>query len=248
MKHLHTFKEFLNESMESENAKIRQELVKSKKIKDDDVVFSVDDEKLYQMLNTQFNRQIEVHMLKNGDEYYSLSRIGFERFLDLADSSGFDVDYENSEDSVVYVYESLSGKSDIIENFIKTYADDDTLKFMHMDAEIKDIYKMSRLRKPDFVKKISFEYNKAKKPDVEDFYDSIQESRVNEAVEYSVGDFPIGAEVFIGDEVWKVVKPGVKGEKIIMAPFNADAKRKYISIAIEFDINWLNANITEIDK
>lgn len=106
MKHLNTFESFTNESMESENAKIRQELVKSKKIKDDDVVFSVDDEKLYQMLNARFNRQIEVHMLKNGDEYYSLSRIGFERFLDLADSSGFDVDYDNSEDSVITVYES----------------------------------------------------------------------------------------------------------------------------------------------
>lgn len=31
MKHLQTFKRFVNESMESENAKIRQELVKSKK-------------------------------------------------------------------------------------------------------------------------------------------------------------------------------------------------------------------------
>ena len=29
----------------------------------------------------------------------------FDRFIDLGDSSGFDVDYENSEDTVVYVIE-----------------------------------------------------------------------------------------------------------------------------------------------
>lgn len=79
------------------------------------------------------------------------------------------------------------------------------------------------------------------------FKDFLSEN-LNEAVGFNVIDFPIGAEVFIGDEVWKVVKPGVKGEKIIMAPFNADAKRKYISVAIEFDLNWLNANITKINK
>jgi hypothetical protein len=74
------------------------------------------------------------------------------------------------------------------------------------------------------------------------------ETEINEDVEYSVNDFPIGADVSIGDEVWKVVKPGTRGEKIFMAPFNAEAKRRYISIAIEFDLNWLNANITNISK
>jgi hypothetical protein len=71
---------------------------------------------------------------------------------------------------------------------------------------------------------------------------------VTETIGFSVGDFPIGAEVYMGDEVWKVVKPGTRGEKVIMVPFNAEAKRKYISIAIEFDLNWLNGNVTEIDK
>ena len=32
------------------------------------------------------------------------------------------------------------------------------------------------------------------------------ESFLNEAIGFSVGDFPIGAEVYIGDEVWKVVQ------------------------------------------
>lgn len=76
----------------------------------------------------------------------------------------------------------------------------------------------------------------------------ITRSRVNESIGFKVMDFPIGAEVYIGDEVWKVVKPGARGEKIIMAPFNAEAKRKYISRAIEFDLSWLDGNVTEIDK
>ena len=67
-------------------------------------------------------------------------------------------------------------------------------------------------------------------------------------VEYSVNDFPIGAKVSMNDEVWLVVKPGNRNEKIFMAPFNRAAKDRYISIAIEFDLNWLNGNITKIDK
>jgi hypothetical protein len=73
--------------------------------------------------------------------------------------------------------------------------------------------------------------------------------RLNEDyVEYSINDFPIGAEVHMSDEIWLVVKPGNRNEKIFMAPFNREAKSRYIQIAIEFDLNWLNANITKIDK
>lgn len=178
MKHISTFEKFLAEAMSPGSYQIRAAMKKlNVGLKDDDIVFTVDDEKLDQMLNLRFNRQLDFQEV-NGDSYYILNQKDFDRFIDLADSSGFDVDYENSEDSVVYVQESI----------------------------------------------------------------------VNEDVEYSVGDFPIGAEVAMGDEVWKVVKPGARGEKIIMAPFNAEAKRKYISIAIEFDLNWLNANITKINK
>jgi hypothetical protein len=81
------------------------------------------------------------------------------------------------------------------------------------------------------------------------FEEFLNERRVNEDyIQYSVADFPIGAEVHMADEIWKVVKPGARGEKIFMAPFNREAKNRYISIAIEFDLNWLNANITKIEK
>jgi len=118
MKHIHTFEEFLNESFaknrwavrdiphsSEENAKIRQELLKKPGgIGEDDIVFTVDAEKLDQLLNSRFSRQLDFQKV-NGDEYYVLSRKEFDRFIDLGDSSGFDVDYENSEDSVVYVIE-----------------------------------------------------------------------------------------------------------------------------------------------
>lgn len=77
----------------------------------------------------------------------------------------------------------------------------------------------------------------------------VAERKLNEDyIEYSVNDFPIGAHVHMADEVWMVVKPGSRNEKIFMAPFNREAKARYIQIAIEFDLNWLNANITKIDK
>ena len=78
---------------------------------------------------------------------------------------------------------------------------------------------------------------------------------LNEAVNnYKVSDFPIGAKVTILnsidlEEIWLVVRPiRTGGEKIFMAPFNRIAKDRYISMAIEFDLNWLNVNVNKIEK
>ena len=87
MEHVKTFESFLNEAK-------------------DEIVFSIDDDKLDQMLNSKFSRQLDYKDDK-GDSFYVLTRKDFDRFIDLADSSGFDVDYENSEDSVIAVQESL---------------------------------------------------------------------------------------------------------------------------------------------
>ncbi len=64
------------------------------------VTFSVNDDKLDTMLNSRFSNQLDFvnHM---GDTYYTLPKAAFDRLIDLADSSGFDVDYENSENSVI---------------------------------------------------------------------------------------------------------------------------------------------------
>jgi len=95
MKHLHTFEGFLNEGA------------------DQKITFTVDDDKLDQMLNARFSRQLD-YKDAGGDSYYILNQKDFDRFIDLADSSGFDVDYENSEDTVVYVQESVVNEAEQI--------------------------------------------------------------------------------------------------------------------------------------
>jgi hypothetical protein len=93
MKHIPTFNNFINEAR-----------MKTTYKHSDVVLFSIDDDKLDQILNDKFARNLDFEDIK-GDSYYSLPRREFDRFIDLADSSGFDVDYEGSEDSVIDVIE-----------------------------------------------------------------------------------------------------------------------------------------------
>ena len=58
--------------------------------------------------------------------------------------------------------------------------------------------------------------------------------------------YKIGDNVkFKNGEVWKVVSPGVKGNKIFLAPSNAIAKRDHVSIAIEFTSDELKDTVIE---
>jgi hypothetical protein len=68
----------------------------------DDIIFTVDDDKLDQLLNDSYRSKLG-YMDINGDSYYTLSANDFDRFIDAAYSRGFDVDYENSEDSLIYL-------------------------------------------------------------------------------------------------------------------------------------------------
>jgi hypothetical protein len=104
MKHINTFEHFLDESLVKNRWAIRD--IKHSSNNADEVIFSVDDDKLDQLLNARFSQQLD-YVDDKGDSYYVLPRKDFDRFIDLADSSGFDVDYENSEDTVVYVQESV---------------------------------------------------------------------------------------------------------------------------------------------
>ena len=65
---------------------------------------------------------------------------------------------------------------------------------------------------------------------------------------WNESDFPIGAIAYMDDEQWKVVKPGSRNGKIFMMPFNREAKDRHVSIAIEFDLNWLNTEVDKIEK
>jgi len=76
------------------------------------------------------------------------------------------------------------------------------------------------------------------------FLKQFKESVVTEANELS--SYKIGDEVkFSNGEIWKVAKPGVKGDKIFLAPFNAIAKKGHISLPIEFTQDQLKDTVTE---
>jgi hypothetical protein len=72
----------------------------------DNVIFSINDEKLDDILRANHDRELDYKKDVTGDVYYILPKKEFDRFIDYADSSGYDVDYENSEDSVIYVRDS----------------------------------------------------------------------------------------------------------------------------------------------
>jgi hypothetical protein len=58
--------------------------------------------------------------------------------------------------------------------------------------------------------------------------------------------YKVGDQVkFTNGEVWKVTKPGVKGDKVFLAPFNDIAKKGHTSIAIEFTADELKDTLKE---
>ena len=67
------------------------------------IIFSINDEKLDDILRANHSRELEYKKDVTGDVYYILPTKEFDRFIDYADSAGYNVDYENSEDSVIYV-------------------------------------------------------------------------------------------------------------------------------------------------
>lgn len=77
------------------------------------ITFSVDDEKLDQLLHDFHGRELD-YVNDKKDILYTLPRREFDRFIDAADSKGFDVDYNESDRSVIYVMEEM-GLADIEE-------------------------------------------------------------------------------------------------------------------------------------
>jgi len=89
----------------------------------------------------------------------------------------------------------------------------------------------------------AIELRKAKKAIEADGF-QINEASLKEANELS--SYKIGDQIkFSNGEIWKVAKPGVKGDKIFLAPFNSIAKKGHISLAIEFSQDELNDTVTE---
>jgi hypothetical protein len=74
---------------------------------EDSVTFSIDKEELDEILHNTFESQLK-YIDEAGDVLYSLPKRQFDRLIDIADSKGFDVDYENSEESVIIVYDNYA--------------------------------------------------------------------------------------------------------------------------------------------
>ena len=80
------------------------------------------------------------------------------------------------------------------------------------------------------------------------FADFINESAVKENTHLDLSKWKIGDTVeFANGEIWKVAKPGYKkaNDSIFLAPFNDVAKKKYISLPIEFTADELTNTVKE---
>jgi hypothetical protein len=121
MKHIKTFESFLNEADGFGK-----------------VTFSIDDEKLDQLLHNNYGKKLD-YVKVRGDEYYTLPRVEFDRFIDAAYSRGFDTDYEDSPDSVIYVHESVVNESE--EYFIEVSVKDANKALDHLRDVHRNKYK-----------------------------------------------------------------------------------------------------------
>lgn len=84
------------------------------------------------------------------------------------------------------------------------------------------------------------------------FEQFINESKSN----YKIEDFPVNTVIHFKDgEAWKVVKTGMKGQhggtqwdEISAKPYNDLAKKKNVSLAIDFSLEYLNSNVVKLDE
>jgi hypothetical protein len=73
---------------------------------------------------------------------------------------------------------------------------------------------------------------------------------------FQVTDFPAGSKILFNDgEEWIVVEKGMRGsgtqrksDEITIRPFNKLAKDKNVSLAIDVNLEFLNANVKEINE
>lgn len=211
MKHLQTFNSFLNEGK-------------------DEIIFSVNDEKLDHLLHDFHKRELDYKDIK-GDSFYVLPKREFDRFIDTADSSGFDVDYENSEDSVVYVQESRVNEAvspevhKMVNKFVKGMADKFDYPLQDAVYAILDVLKSQN-------------------------YKGLKESKVNEAQNFDIKDLPKGAILTFNDgETWmvtKVVGNSSDPRGYLLAPYGK-TKEYYISMQIEFSIKKLEDDLVAVN-
>lgn len=141
MKYFKLFESFINEAKDS-------------------VTFSVNDEKLDQLLHDFHERELDYVKVK-GDEFYSLPKREFDRFIAAADSKGF------GEEDWSYYEESV--------NPIKEQINESGMGTLHLIAdEAKDLN--------DFIKQVLKEFDFLKndagtRAFLEEVYDSVQANK-----------------------------------------------------------------------
>ena len=117
---------------------IKAQLIKESTVYEDVhgvITFSINSDALDTILHNLYNSKID-YVTIDGDSYYTLPKKDFDRFLDAADSRGFNIDYENSEDSDVFVVDDLdemstsAGAGGYETPFAFGSADDDTIESM----------------------------------------------------------------------------------------------------------------------
>jgi len=110
-------KKYYHVEFDGDKYEVREDFVDNERMEKggethDKITFSVDDEKIDEMLHNSFESQLE-YVNENGDVLYKLPKRQFDRLIDMADSRGFNVDYENSEESVIIVYDNYSKGGEI---------------------------------------------------------------------------------------------------------------------------------------
>ena len=79
--------------------------MKTYKIYNDVTIFTINDEKLDDILHA--NHKTTEVITPNDDMYYMLPTKEFARFIDYANCRGYNVDFENSETSVINIIETV---------------------------------------------------------------------------------------------------------------------------------------------
>ena len=115
------------------------------------ITFSVDDERLDQLLHDFHGRELD-YVNDKKDILYTLPRREFDRFIDAADSKGFDVDYNESEDSVIYVMEDENldemSTTDSVPGYQTPYAFGDADEDTYGQGGMKRVKKTNHIFKP----------------------------------------------------------------------------------------------------
>jgi RNA polymerase-interacting CarD/CdnL/TRCF family regulator len=112
-------------------------------------------------------------------------------------------------------------------------------------------------KKKDILAYLQSEFYDMDAETVEEYYPELLEACANvkeSKNNFKITDFPEGSKIMFNDgEEWLVVKPGLRGsnnrrtaDEITIKPFNKLAKDKNVSLPIDINLEFLNANVKSV--